>query len=577
MKLLSVRVENYRSIEDSEEFTCDEITALVGKNESGKTNILKALYKFNPLPAQDLKEISFDKTADYPRRYLAEYDERHDGEANVVSTKWLIEDKDKQKIPYLNFLKSNEVSISKGYGNNFSIGDLDLDEVKLVGYFNAQVSGNGYFSDVTTYSSFIKKLDETELQEKLDPEKLASLKKTIEPINKSGSIRQYMLNEIVKLLPQFFYFSHYDSMCSKISVKNLQSQRANNSLSKGDEVFLSFLKNASLSLEDVENATKYEEINSKLEAASNSVTKKIFKYWSQNEHLKIHFELRDGYSEDPIPFNSGRIIEVRIENKLHEATLSLDARSAGLIWFFSFLAYFSQIQKEFGENIILLLDEPGLTLHGDAQQDLIRFINEQLKPKHQVIYSTHSPFMIDSDNLLSVRTVEDRVTHSKKGNQVTVHGTKVGEDTKLSKDSSTLFPLYKILGIELTQTLFVGKHCLLVEGVSDLLYLKAFSELLRRKDRVFLDLKWTICPVGGIDKMSSFINLFSANKINITPLVDVTNDHKKQLAGLEARCNDLNRIKIQKVTDYLSKPEGDIEDLLGNKNYFELINPHNIG
>ena len=65
------------------------------------------------------------------------------------------------------------------------------------------------------------------------------------------------------------------------------------------------------------------------------------------------------------------------------------------------------MERTYGDRLIILLDEPGLSLHGKAQGDLLRYIKEKLLPKYQVIYTTHSPFMIDTDNILSVRTVED--------------------------------------------------------------------------------------------------------------------------------------------------------------------------
>ena len=79
-------------------------------------------------------------------------------------------------------------------------------------------------------------------------------------------------------------------------------------------------------------------------------------------------------------------------------SLPFSDRSAGFIWFFSFLVAFSQVQKEHG-NVVILLDEPGLNLHGRAQADLLRYITERLMPKHQVIYTTHSPFMVPADKL----------------------------------------------------------------------------------------------------------------------------------------------------------------------------------
>src|SRR5882762_4200515 len=100
------------------------------------------------------------------------------------------------------------------------------------------------------------------------------------------------------------------------------------------------------------------------------------------------------------------------------------------------------------------LDEPGLSLHARAQADLLRYINEQLRPYYQVIYTTHSPFMIDADELLSARTVEDVVKKEKqKGEEIEILlGTKVSTDV-LSTDPDTVSPLHRVLDYEITQTL----------------------------------------------------------------------------------------------------------------------------
>jgi len=68
-------------------------------------------------------------------------------------------------------------------------------------------------------------------------------------------------------------------------------------------------------------------------------------------------------------------------------------------------AQFKQLRKVAG-NAIILLDEPGLTLHGKAQSDLLTYIEKRLLPDHQVIYSTHPPFMVPSDRLSDVRATD---------------------------------------------------------------------------------------------------------------------------------------------------------------------------
>ncbi len=232
------------------------------------------------------------------------------------------------------------------------------------------------------------------------------------------------------------------------------------------------------------------------------------------------------------------------------------------------MAWFSEVQKQYGDDLIVLLDEPGLSLHGKAQGDLLRYIKEELLPKYQVIYTTHSPFMVDPANLMSCRTVED-VTGPKPKEEIL--GTKVGDDV-LSRDRDTLFPLQGALGYDLTQSLFIGENCLLVEGPSDLLYLQWFSDQLRRAKRASLDKRWAITPCGGIGKVAGFMTLFGGNRLNVAILTDYK-------PGDKTKIRDLRESKLLRDGHLLTadmfvtgKTEADTEDIIGREMYVALVN-----
>lgn len=168
----------------------------------------------------------------------------------------------------------------------------------------------------------------------------------------------------------------------------------------------------------------------------------------------------------------------------------------------------------------MLLDEPGLSLHAAAQGDLLRFIDEALAPNYQVLYTTHSPFMIDSLKLNEIRTVYD--TQDKNIGSIV-------SDALEEKDSTTLFPLQAALGYNIAQNLYISEKNLLVEGISDLAYLNYFSELLESKGKVGLKDGITIVPVGGADKIATFISLLRGNELNIVCLLDTFTDHLQKL------------------------------------------------
>lgn len=216
-----------------------------------------------------------------------------------------------------------------------------------------------------------------------------------------------------------------------------------------------------------------------------------------------------------------------------------------------------------------MLDEPGLTLHGKAQSDLLRYIQERLLPEHQIIYTTHSPFMIPAERLADVRVVEDVVKYDER-HRTTVKGTKVSSDI-LTVDKDTIFPLQGHLGYEITQTLFIGKNTLLVEGPSDILYIQAVSNALKKRKRICLSPKWTICPSGGIDKILSFASLFGGNKINIAVLCDYGKGDKAKVERLR-QSQILESGQIFTSSDFTQKTESDIEDFFDASAYADIVN-----
>ncbi len=234
----------------------------------------------------------------------------------------------------------------------------------------------------------------------------------------------------------------------------------------GDNIFLALLDLTNTNLGNIQTTGTSERFIMELEIVKNSLTDQLKRFWSQNRFLEVEFRYDAARPNDPPPFNDGAVFSTRILNTRHRATVNFDERSTGFIWFFSFLVWFSQIKKNYGENIFVLLDEPGLTLHGTAQKDLLNYINERLRPNHQVIFTTHSPFMIDNEHIFSLRTVEDVIERNSKTEEEDILGTKVGEEV-LSKDRDTILPLQSKIGLDVANTLFLGPYVLVVEGPTE--------------------------------------------------------------------------------------------------------------
>lgn len=564
MKLIKARVRNFRSAEDTGWFDIGQLTCLVGKNEAGKTAVLSALHGINSFSG-----FSYDKIRDYPRRHLVRYDERHgDNDARVATTQWKLTPAEKitvEKALGEGSLTSDIVDVESEFGSSTNYWTVKIDDAKVVKHLLAKHGVKG--AELTKFAklTFDKLVPEIDAAEAAT-EALQEVKKEISTYRKGRpTLRAIDLLHV----PKFFYTSHYDRMSGEISVAKLQDDKAHSRpILAGDKIFLDFLEYAGTSIEELQASTRLEELKAKCQGASNDITDEIFEFWSQNDALAVNIELAQGLKDDPPPFNAGTVAKIRINNANHKVDVPLSERSAGFVWFFSFLAQFKQMRKT-APGAIILLDEPGLTLHGKAQADLLRYIIERLLPQHQVIYSTHSPFMVPTDRLEDVRVVEDVVERDDR-NRPVIKGTKVSADV-LTVDKDTLFPLQAHLGYEITQSLFVGANTLLVEGPSDILYLQVASQALKARKREGLDPRWTLCPSGGIDKVQSFASLFSGKGINIAALCDYGNGDKSKVQRLRTS-QILKSEGILVATDFTGKNESDIEDFFSPTLFAGIVN-----
>jgi predicted ATP-dependent endonuclease of OLD family len=564
MILKTVQVTNYKCIFDSGKFSISDVTALVGKNESGKSALLQALYKLNPVDESDKK---YSDIEEYPRSNYSEYEETKDNDpATVVHTEWELTPEEVlslEKVYGTECLSSTLVSINKKY-DNVTYYTILLNEEKILEYIKENSTLNADVKTVTDGAKSIKEYFSS--LENLDKSN-AAYKKYLEELLKIApdkSLARGFINEISAILPKFLYFADYNKLPGQVSLDAINQRIKQNTPTFEDKVFLALLSLVGTDIDKLQNLTTFEQYIAKLEAVSSRLTKEVFEYWSQNKQLEVDFRFDAGRSADPPPFNTGFVFRTRIRNKRHGVTVSFDDRSTGFVWFFSFLVYFSQLKRNFDEQLFVLLDEPGLSLHAKAQADFLRYINEKLAPHCQVIYTTHSPFLINQDKLLNVRTVEDVVKDEK------ILGTKVSEEI-LNIDKDTILPLQAALGYEITQTLFIGPHTILVEGPSDLLYMKFFSNELKTQGREFLNPKWVIAPSGGIDKIASFVTLFNSQKLDIVVVTDFHKGDKRKVASLCEK-NILESGHVFSINNILNVAEADIEDMLGKSLYISIVN-----
>ncbi len=563
MILETVRVENFKCIDDSTEFSIRPLTALVGKNESGKTALLQALCRLNPvLPS----EGTFAET-EYPRRRWAAYRQRRQKAADrVVTTTWRLEPADIDALGGLlgpDAMASTRVVVTKGYDNRLR-WQVDLDERRVVSNLvrgaNLDAAELRSLWAVSTVTELMRTLQAVEDTTPAQAALLAAIQERFP----RGGLDDQIVELLEPRLPRFLYFAEYHRLPAEVGIDDLLRRRAANQLTAGDSIFLALLSLANVAPEELQQISRFEYLVAELEAVSQQITKDVLDYWSQDRSLEVDFRCDAARPDDRPPLDVGYVMRTRIRSRRHNVTLSFDERSAGFIWFFSFLLWLTHIRRDQAGDYIFLLDEPGLGLHARAQMDMMRFIREQVLPAYQVIYTTHTPFMIAPDALDGIRTVEDADDGD------TVLGTKVG-DRFLSMDPDTLFPIRAALAYDVTKRAVVGRQTLLVDRPSDVLYLKWFSRELQEQGREHLDPEWRLVPVGGLDSIAPFAALFAEPSQKIAVLTDGLMSHPRRLEGLWER-GVLQFGRILRPALYVEGGEdAQVEDLLGRRLYRELV------
>jgi AAA domain, putative AbiEii toxin, Type IV TA system/AAA ATPase domain len=561
VRLISARITDYRSVEDSETFDIeDSVTCLVGKNESGKTTLLQALYRLNPV-----EPVTFDEVIDYPARKTKERKALPaKGMVPVVRATFRFDADELEAIAQElgpKALRSPEFTVTVGYRSTRKTFAFSYNEPAVLDYLRSALDlpagakkALGAAKTVEDLVDAIDSLGDV-------PADASDLAERLRGWNRGPDLVLHLIDAYANpWMPKFVYFDDYDSMPGKVSLPDLIRRRAEDNLSRGERALLSLLSMAGVSPEEFNDSDQHERLIRELENSGNVISDEVFEYWSQNTELEVQLKTLPPETDAQPPFHEGPVLQVRVFNRRHRASVPFDERSRGFVWFFSFLAYFNELEADGSTDLILLLDEPGLSLHGRAQEDFLRLVDERLAPKHQVLYTTHSPFMVDPEHLDRVRTVIDL----ERG------GAKVSAEI-FKADEDTAFPLLTAMGIEMTQTLFVGEHTLLLEGPSDLIYLDVLTDVVETDGAAGLDPRWVKTPIGGSGKLSTFVTLLGANKLNVAVLVDSST--KDVGAVQRLRDNDqLAKNGLVEISEFTGAADADVEDLFEREFYLELVN-----
>jgi hypothetical protein len=265
---------------------------------------------------------------------------------------------------------------------------------------------------------------------------------------------------------------------------------------------------------------------------------------------------------------ANRFLKIELRDGRHgDVETNFDTRSTGFQWFFSFFAAFSEYQDS-DKAVVVLLDEPGTSLHGDAQHEFVDYICSELGTSKQTVYTTHSQHMVDPARYEKLRAVHDRATRDNPdlGVAVTL--------PNLSADAATILPVESALGYSVSRHLFIGSgQHLAVEGSSDFIYLQRLTEYLATVGEPGLDPRLAVIPVGGAGNLPAFVALLG-RRLKVSALVDGarTSARLNRIASA-AKDNGVPESAIVAVSQVDGLPSNaDIEDLFTVTDYLRLYN-----
>jgi predicted ATP-dependent endonuclease of OLD family len=302
-------------------------------------------------------------------------------------------------------------------------------------------------------------------------------------------------------MPAFEFFEDFSSLLpNKIDLDDLLNENIH---AEGYKAARNFLAIAGL------NANFFREDNhrilqQKIENLNSEITVDFQDYWRQSvgkdDKIRINFELE--HYDNSQPEKSGKpYLEFWVKDK--QERLYPKQRSRGVRWFLSFYLELKATAKQKSTDRVMLIDEPGLSLHARAQEDVLK-VFEDLRENLQIIYTTHSPNLIDLKKLYRIIAVQRARDTDETSETIVLDARSLNEAS-----SDTLSPIYALMGTRLNDRQFIfPKNNFIVEDSVTFHYIEAMSMLFGIEGPVHY------IPASGAELVPNMANMLFGWKID---------------------------------------------------------------
>ncbi|MDA3953834.1 MAG: AAA family ATPase [Bacteroidales bacterium] len=458
----------------------------------------EALYKTYTQKKIDLDEIL--KIFNDKQEKLEAYGEKDPLAVRLLKIK-RIYNKEQESFDKCN----EELQYFEGLFNKTSNSkELELLENNILHLKSEQGKLERIFREVSSELDFIERVAEKVLAEKNTRVAESEVKIELSKQREIYTLEQ-IGDELSTHLPVFEFFEDFASLLpNRIDLSDLFDE---NTFIEGYKAVNNFLAISGLS----SSFFKQENdriLKQRIENLNGEITIDFHEFWSQkiSAQNKIHLNFELEHYDNSIPEKSGNpYLEFWIKDNYER--LYPKQRSRGVRWFLSFYLELKATAMS-KQKKVLLIDEPGLSLHAKAQQDVLK-VFENLKNDLQIIYCTHSPQLIDMEKMYRVLAVQ-----RKEGKGMNSQSVILDSKSLKSANSETMMPLFSVFsGHIVKEKKLIKDRNLIVDDISTFYYLSAFSKLIGKNEEIYF------IPSNGVNGITVMTNLFTGWKTDFSVLL----------------------------------------------------------
>lgn len=533
MIIENIVIKNYKSIGNTRNnlLMDKNVTALIGKNESGKSNILEAIGeqqivdKLNPQIFNNKNRINNE---DISIEFVLKFTDGEKDKFNITNNDSTVIHMSKDHLREIQGNLSNVIENDiklfnelEFIGDVIKNNDMKLDNSNIINY-------KKYIDDLSRISSKLDIDYNVHIDSLLNIAKNREFERKDKYIQTLESIKKQIFRYF-EILPIIYWRREDRFLKSTYTLSEIKEIMKNK-----NELFYNLIKAAKVQENEIidafENQSKPERkmLREKIESNIKEYIEKPFNEFYNQDKIDIIFEMDSNVVN----------IYIRSANKI----MNFSERSNGLRWYISLFIDIIAQKNNRNNPILFLLDEPGVYLHVNAQKKILELFKDLTKNENQIIYTTHSPYMINEDEILNVRAIQ------KNGLEITEIYNNV-YDQNLCKDSKmdTLSPIIQAIGADMKFSIgnMSSRKNIITEGITDYMYISSIIEYLKISDRPY------IIPSAGVGNINRIASILLGWGCEFKIIVDYDNAGNKEYKLLNKKLE----LELNKDVFYINTKE----------------------